>query len=276
MISMQKPSNLFGSLSVFGAAAIVLGAAALSHAAIDTARVNCGGPAYTAVNGKQWAADSGFTGGTVYAPADPQATFIGTNDPALHQTERYGDASEFSYIFNMAPGSYRVYLYNAPLWNGTCGAGTRLFNVSINGTAVLTDYDMQATAAECYTVDLQHFPVTTTNGVINITFAPGSVQNPKINAIEIVPLAGSSINGASKAGNSRFSVVSASQGALLVRSGFEGAYTLELKDLQGKTIASKNGFGNGSQSFSNLRAGLYVLTSVSGDQTFSRTVSVLR
>ncbi len=276
MTSNHKQSGLLSTVGLLGAAALVLGAATVSNAALDTARVNCGGPAYTASNGKQWAADSGFVGGTVYAPANPQATFIGSNDPTLHQTERYGDGAEFSYIFNMAPGSYRVYLYNAPLWDGTCGAGMRQFNVSVNGTQVITDWDMQATAAECFTVDMKHFPVTTTNGVINLTFSVGSVQNPKINAIEIVPLAGSSINGALKSSNTRFPVVSSANGGLLVQSTFEGAYSLELKDLQGKRIDSKNGFGIGSQSFTNLRPGLYLLTSKSGNESVSRTISVLR
>jgi hypothetical protein len=115
MGSIQKSEGLFGmtsgmvsgKLGVFGAVAVVLLAATVSNAAVDTARVNCGGPAYTATNGKQWAADSGFVGGTVYAPANPPA-ITGTNDPALHQTERYGDGVDFSYNFNLIPGSYRV------------------------------------------------------------------------------------------------------------------------------------------------------------------------
>jgi hypothetical protein len=270
MISIHKPSSHF---SILGASAFVLIAATVSNAAIDTARVNCGGPAYTAVNGKQWAADSGFVGGTAYAPANAP-TIAGTPDPALHQTERYGDASDFTYNFNMAPGSYRVYLHNATLWDGACGVGTRVFDVTINGTKVLTNYDMSA-KVPCLTADLEHFAVTTTTGLISITFNVGSVQNPKINAIEIVPLAGSSIQGASKAGNARFSMVS-SNGELLVQSNVEGAYSLELMDLKGKRIGAKSGFGSGSQSFTNLRPGLYLMTSKAGDQTVTRTISVLR
>jgi hypothetical protein len=146
--------------------------------------------------------------------------------------------------------------------------------VTINGTKVLTNYDMSA-EVPCLTAHAKHFPVTTTDGKINITFNVGTVQNPKINAIEIVPLAGSSIHGASKANASKFSVA-ASSGAFTVLSQAEGAYSLELKDLQGKRIDSKTGFGNGSQSFSNLRPGVYFLTSVSGSESVTRMISVLR
>jgi hypothetical protein len=266
MRSIQKSEGLFGL-------AVVLLAATLSNAAVDTVRVNCGGSAYTAANGRLWAADSGFVGGTVYAPNNPP-TLTGTADPALHQVERYGDAVDFSYHFNLTPGSDRVYLWNATLWDGACGEGTRVVDVTINGTKVLTNYDMSA-EVPCLTAHAKNFAVTTTTGSINITFNVGAVQNPKINAIEIVPLAGSSIHGASKANASKFTM-SASNGALTVLSQVEGAYSLELKDLQGKRIDSKTGSGSGSQSFSNLRPGVYFLTTVSGSESVTRKFSVLR
>jgi hypothetical protein len=88
-------------------------------------------------------------------------------------------------------------------------------------------------------------------------------------------LAGSSIHGASKANASKFTM-SASNGALTVLSQVEGAYSLDLKDLQGKRIDSKTGSGSGSQSFSNLRPGVYFLTTVSGSESVTRKFSVLR
>lgn len=277
---MHDSAGLFsavsGKMSAFGAAAVVLLAATLSNAAPgDTTRVNCGGPAYTGADGKVWAADSGFVGGTVYAPENPP-DIAGTTSPALHQTERYGDAADFEYNFNMNPGTYRVVLHNATLWDGACGVGTRVFDVTINGAKVLTNYDMSA-VVPCLTAHDTSFNVSTgTDGKIKIIFQVGSVQNPKINAIEVLRLSGVSIHGASKAGTPRFSIASASNGGLVVQSLAEGAYSLELKDLQGKRIDSKTGFGAGSQSFSNLRPGVYFLTSVSGRESVTRTISVLR
>lgn len=275
MGSILKSESLFGMtsgmLNGFGAATVVLLAATLSNAAVDTVRVNCGGPALTDSQGKQWAADSGFVGGEAYS--NYEAAIAGTADQALHQDERWDDA-DFSYNFNVIPGSYIVKLYEASLWDGACGPGTRVFDVTINGTKVLTNYDMGAEVA-CLTAQIKQFVVATTTGSISITFNVGAVQNPKINAIEIIPGTVINVQGAIQQKASKFSVA-ASSGALTVLSQFEGAYTVELKDLQGKHIDTKTGFGNGSQSFSNLRPGVYLLTTVSGSESVTRTISVLR
>jgi hypothetical protein len=280
MGSIQKSEGLFGmessmvsgKLSVFGAVAVVLLAATVSNAAVDTVRVNCGGSAYTAANGTQWAADSGFTGGQIYS--EPGTTIANTADQTLHQYERW-DSQDFAYNFNLIPGSYIVNLYEASLYANVCNAGGRVFDVTINGTKVLTNYDMYNEVNGCLIAHVKSFVVATTDGRINITFNVGAAENPKINAIEIVPGTVISISGASKAIASRFTVA-ASSGTLTVLSQAEGAYSLELKDLQGKRIDTRTGFGNGSQSFTNLRPGVYFLTSVSGGESVTRTISVLR
>lgn len=257
--------------AILGAAAFALVAAVSANAASDTIRVNSGGPEYIDSKGRKWAADSGYTGGQTYE--DFGVDIAGTDDPALHQDERW-EEGEFSYNFDVNPGTYTVKLYEATLWDGACGEGTRLFNVTINGTQVLNDWDMSA-EVDCLTAIIKSFKVEAPNGKITIVFSQGSIQNPKINAIEIVPWDPSSIKSAAKVGMGRFSVAS-SNGGLLVRSQAEGAYTLELKDLQGRLIERKSGFDAGSHSFSNLRPGLYLLTSVSGNETVTRKVNVLR
>jgi hypothetical protein len=258
--------------TVFGALFAVMLMSTFSHAAVDTARVNCGGPAYTGSTGKQWAADSGFSGGQTYSAT---STITNTNDPTLHQTERW-DSQDFSYNFNLIPGTYTVILHEASLYAAVCNAGGRVFDVTINGTKVLTNYDMYNEVNGCLIAHTKSFVVATANGKITITFNVGPASNPKINAIEIVPGGTIPVLGATKRNASMFSVA-ASNGGLVVQSHAEGAYTLELKDLQGKRIDSKNGFGGGSQSFTNLRPGLYLLTSsVNGHEAVTRTISVLR
>src|SRR5690606_656731 len=254
-----------------GAAFALLAGAAFA-APGDTVRVNSGGPQLTDGNGNVWAADSGFTGGTTYEQLDAQIT--GTI-PALHIDERYGDGEDFSYVFNMNPGTYTVKLYNATLWDGACGVGTRVFDVTINGVKVLTDYDMSA-KVDCLTETIESIPgIQTADGKINITFNVGAVQNPKINAIEIVRTGPVGVMQGSKAGPNRFAVAASNNG-FVVQSQVEGAYTLALKDVQGRLIEKKSGFGIGSQSFTNLRPGLYLLTSVSGKESVTRKVNVLR
>ena len=270
---MDFKQKFFGKAGVLGTAAFVLLASAAVHAAPgDTARVNSGGPQLTDPNGKVWAADSGFTGGTTYE--DFNATITGTI-PALHNDERYGDAVDFGYNFNLNPGTYTVNLYNATLWDGACGVGTRVFDVTINGTKVVTDYDMSA-EVPCLTEHIKSIPgIQTADGKINITFNVGAVQNPKINAIEIVRTGPVGIMQGAKTGLNRFAVAS-SNGGFVVQSRAEGAYTLALKDIQGRLIEQKSGFGTGSQSFTNLRPGLYLLTSVSDKESVTRKINVLR
>ncbi len=242
-----------------------------SHAAQDTARVNCGGSAYTDVAGHAWAADSGFTGGQTYSEAG--TTINNTADQTLYQYERW-DSQPFSYNFNVTPGSYRVSLYEASLYSAVCNSGGRVFNVSINGTQVLTNYDMYNEVG-CLTAQIKQFVVVTTDGKINITFTLGTASNPKIDAIEIVP--GTTISISNKLnGKQSWLSISNLNGGLSIQTQAEGAYILELSNLQGKRIGQKHGFGSGVQSFKNLNPGLYLLTSRMGHQTVTRTVNVVR
>ncbi len=141
--------------------------------------VNSGGPAYTDTLGNSWAADNSFTGGT----ADTTTHAIaGTPDPTLYQSERFGD---FSYQFTVPNGAYNVKLKFAEIY--WTAPGKRLFNVAINGTPVLTEFDIVATAGAPYTALDETFPVTVTGSSITIQFTSGLADYPKISAIEISP-----------------------------------------------------------------------------------------
>ncbi len=142
-------------------------------------RVNAGGPAYTDPQGRVWNADTNFTGGSTYSDTGPIAN---TTQPNLYQSERWSSAP-FSYDFAVANGDYTVTLKFAEIF--FTSAGSRVFNVSINGTPVLTNFDIVAAAGAGRTAVDRSFPVSVTGGRITITFT-GVVQNPKISAIEIV------------------------------------------------------------------------------------------
>jgi hypothetical protein len=270
--------NFYKNFPVFSSAlAGLLLTVSVSNAALasDTIRVNSGATAtYTDSAGRVWAPDSGFVGGQVYSQTGVE--IAGTTNDALHLDERW-DSQDFSYNFNVTPGTYRINLHEASLYPDICNAGGRVFDVTINGTKVLTNYDM-FNEVGCLYAHIKTFTVSTTsNGKINITFNVGAAQNPKINAIEILYLNAtvSGIQGQGQAGDSRLSIAS-SKGGFTVRPQTEGAYTLELSDLQGKRIGLKQGFGTAAQTFSNLKPGVYFLTSRVGSQAFTRTVSVLR
>ena len=91
------------------------------------------------------AADGFFSGGNTYATGNSVST-TGVTDAApaaVYQSERYGN---FTYTTTgLTPTAvYTVRLHFAEIyWNA---AGQRRFNVAINGTQVLTNFDIFATA----------------------------------------------------------------------------------------------------------------------------------
>ncbi len=141
-------------------------------------RINSGGPAYTDSLGQLWKADTGFTGGTPYSVTN---TITNTADPTLYKTSRYGPS--FSYAITAPVGTYSVtFKFAEPVWSS---AGKRLFNVAINGSAVLSKFDIFAAAGGEFKAIDKTFTVTS-SGKITITFTQGSAGNPLVNAIQVV------------------------------------------------------------------------------------------
>jgi Malectin domain/HYDIN/CFA65/VesB-like, Ig-like domain len=151
-------------------------------------RMHAGGRRYTDSLGQVWSADADFTGGQVYRTTSP-VNINNTADPALYQTERYG---LFSYKFAVPNGSYNVVLKFAEIY--FTSVGQRVFNVSINGTPVLTDFDIIAAAGAPLTAIEKTFPVMVTNGAIVVQFIPGSANWPKVSAIELVPSSSTTVS----------------------------------------------------------------------------------
>jgi hypothetical protein len=140
-------------------------------------RVHAGAGAYTDSLGQTWSADTGFSGGSVYDSTKP---INNTADPTLYQSERYG---EFSYQFAVPNGNYNVDLKFAEIY--WTSAGERIFNVAINGTQVLTNFDIVAAAGAPLTAIDVNFAVAVTSGTVTIQFIPGSADWPKVSAISV-------------------------------------------------------------------------------------------
>jgi hypothetical protein len=146
-------------------------------------RVNAGGPAYTDSLGQAWSADTGSTGGSTYSTG---AGIQGTSDAALYQTERYASGGALEYKFNAPNGNYVVNLKFAEIWFSS--TGQRLFNISINGQMYETSFDIvRAAGGPNIAVD-RRYPVTVTNGVIDIQMQ-SVVDNAEVSAIEITQTA---------------------------------------------------------------------------------------
>ncbi len=122
--------------------------------------------------------------GNTFATTNPIAD---TNDPALYQTERYGQGAVFSYALPLPNNQYKVTLHFAEIYWDT--PGQRLFDVTAEGTKVLDDYDILRKVAP-NTATTETFLVTVTDGELNLDFsalaADGGIDNPKLAALEVV------------------------------------------------------------------------------------------
>lgn len=142
--------------------------------------VNCAGGQYTDPNGTTWSADFGYTGST--ATYSTGASIANTTTPALYQKERYG--ANFKYTLPVVNGNYAVTLKFAEIyWSSP---GMRVFSVTINNQAVLTNFDIFAQAGGSNRALDKTFMVAVNSGAIVIQFV-ASVDNGKIDAIDIVP-----------------------------------------------------------------------------------------
>jgi fibronectin type 3 domain-containing protein len=143
-------------------------------------QISAGGPATGT-----WVADEDFTGGAT-SDTTHAITTTGLTNPApqsVYQHNRYGN---FTYTVPglTAGGSYTVRLHFAEeYWTA---AGSRTFNVLINGTQVLTNFDIFATAGGEYIGVIEPFTATASStGTITIQFVTVK-DNAQVNGIEIL------------------------------------------------------------------------------------------
>lgn len=134
--------------------------------AIPLVRLDCGGTDYTDGAGKVWNADRDFTGG---ASITTTTAITGTSDPTLYQAQRSG--AQVSYAEPVANGTYVLILLFAEIQGNT--TGQRTFNVTANGTQILTNYDIYQNIGAANTAVVKGFPVpvTVTNGQFTLSLA---------------------------------------------------------------------------------------------------------
>jgi hypothetical protein len=133
------------------------------------------------------------TGGTLFNPIPPP-TITGTSDQPLYQSERFGPT--FSYTFdNLPTGYYSLTLKFAEIayTNNQANKGVRIFDVSVNGEQVLTNFDIVADAGGADIADDYTFSGIVPNaaGQIVVQFTGttnGIDHNAKISAAELDPL----------------------------------------------------------------------------------------
>jgi hypothetical protein len=155
---------------------------AISEEASNTyLRINAGGDAYTASNGKQFKADQYYSG-IDRTSSVAAGDILNTTDDALYRSGR--SSPSFSYKIPVANGKMNVVLHFAEIWFKQ--AGKRKFHVNIEGSRKLTDYDIYARAGGAMQAITQTIPVTVTDGMLNIDFISGTADQPRVSAIEVL------------------------------------------------------------------------------------------
>src|ERR1700726_4491365 len=172
------------SLTITGTSGSVTHTASVSLTVSQTAtlQINSGGGA---VGG--WSADEDFSGGNTSSTTATINTSGVTNPApaAVYQSERWGG---FTYtVPNLTPGgTYTVRLHFAEI--AFASAGARLFSVAINGSTILSNFDIFATAGGANKALVEQFTSTAdATGKITISYIQGLADLPKSSGIEIVP-----------------------------------------------------------------------------------------
>jgi len=171
------------------ASSIVSDKTSASGTGTDFIAIACGGPAESDASGgdANFAADEDFSGGgdNSHTTHTINLTQPGSNAAPMG-VYQYGRAGVTTYtIPGMTAGSsHTVLLHFAE--NYFTATGKRVFNVAINDTTVLSDFDIYKTAGAEYTAVEETFTATAnSSGDIVIAFTDGTANQPLIMGIEI-------------------------------------------------------------------------------------------
>jgi hypothetical protein len=115
---------------------------------------------------------------------DSEGNYLPDEGDDLFRCRREG--RDFSYTFDNVPaGTYEIVLGFADGWNDP---GDRYFDIYIEGSRVLDNFDISNTFGRCR-AGYQHFTVNVADGHLNIRFEGGPGRNALVQAIGITQVA---------------------------------------------------------------------------------------
>ena len=135
-------------------------------------------------NGIAWSVNTGNQ--STHNIAGRDASVPAYAPQALFDQEKWDPsaAPELQYSIDLPNGAYLVRLYMGNGFGGTSGAGTRVFDINIEGVLVENDLDLSATLGH-QVGGMFEYPVTLSDGQLNIEWLR-QVENPLVNAVEIL------------------------------------------------------------------------------------------
>ncbi len=155
-------------------------------------RINCGGERYVAANGDVWMADAFYNSGLEYFGTLGDAALFShpirnTTDEVLYQSERYFDHNRTDltpgYHIPLPDGTYSVSLRFAEIYQEV-----RSFDVMVENTKHVEDYDPSRTEADWATADHLDHEIVIEDGQLDMSFVQRNGTDPKISCFQITPL----------------------------------------------------------------------------------------
>lgn len=162
-------------------------------------RLNAGGPVVASADaGPAWAPDvtgsttqgspwrAGGTAATYTTPITGMDSTVPPGTPSSLFLTEVSSTSTQRYSLPVPAGTeVLLRLYWANQSKQTNQVGKRIFNVAVDGTTRLTNVDVVARAGGDQRATMAELPVTS-DGRIDVDFVKGTVNNPFINAIEVI------------------------------------------------------------------------------------------
>ena len=130
---------------------------------------------------------------------------------------------------------YTAKLHFAETFDGITGPGQRVFSYNVQGQHEVKDFDIWAKTGGANRAYIDTVPVEVTNGKFTITFT-SNIENPEINAIEIIPQGAVPASSAASAPAAKTIRIKAGQSTPFTDSsgnvweaerGFEGGQTVD-------------------------------------------------
>lgn len=143
--------------------------------------INAGGSA-----AGSFVADTGYNQGNTYSDTSTSINTSGVSNPApqsVYQTCRWYSSFTYTLTGLQAGKSYTLQLDWAEL--SFQARGQRVFNVAVNGSSVLSNFDVYATAGYKTALAKQFAVTANSNGQVVIAFTQAGADNPFINGIEL-------------------------------------------------------------------------------------------
>jgi len=132
--------------------------------------------------GVVWRADAGFADGDTIDR--PDIAIANTKTPSLYRAERYGMTA---FHWKLPNGKYAVKLHFAETYEDISGPGQRVFSFKVEDKE-FKDFDVWKKSGGALRAYIETVEVQVTDGSLDITFT-AQVENPEINALEIIPVA---------------------------------------------------------------------------------------